>query len=148
MGLFSRGKISEVDHIKLVSGAEYVHNLYDGIYHRTDDVEALVKQREFLNEELNKLICLQNKYPLSFRKNTPKEAAQKIKDELPNAERLFVERYIISIEKKLLNYKTPRGKMNNLINMVDKFKYYSGEFLPETVDYFKQLVKQHFNYEI
>ena len=52
-------------------------------------------------------------------------------------EQKFIDRYVMSIERKLLDYTTIRGKTNNFNKMVDIFRYYSGDFEPANVNYFE-----------
>ena len=134
-----------IEKMKADSIIAWVSDLYSAQFNKTDDLEAYILQRDSIKEEMQKLIDMQKKTPRLFGKNTPVKAWRKMQDETPVCERKFVERHIIAIEKKILNYKTDCGKINNLNNMIDKFMYYAGEFQPETVDYFRELVAIHFN---
>ena len=87
---------------------------------------------------------MQKKFPSFFGKNSPSSNLEKINSERKKMEKKFVDRFLISIEKKLLNYSTDRGKRNNFNKETDKFKYYAGEFLPETVKYFNEMIEERF----
>ena len=56
----------------------------------------------------------------------------------------FIDRYMVSIERKLLDYSTIRGKTNNFNKKVDLFMFYAGEFQPENITYFEQVLAERF----
>lgn len=144
MSLFFKKKMSLLEQQQLKITADEVQVSYNIIFNIVDDPEALMKHRELLNEKMVFLLSLQKKYPSLFKKDTPEQAATQLKQEQPIAEKKFIDRYVLSIERKLLNYKTDRGKNNNLKNSIEKFMYYSSEFLPQSIDYFKLSISKHF----
>lgn len=139
---------AEIDKLKADTTISLTQDLYSALFNKTDDIDAYLLQRQSIYDNMQKLIAMQKKRPGMFRSNTPAKAWEKMQGEVPECERRFIERYIIAIEKKLLNYKTPKGKANNLNNMIERFMYNAGEFLPETVDYFKELAAIHFDINI
>ena len=108
-------------------------------------VEIFVDCKKNVFDDINKLIKYESKYPSFFKHPTPSENKQKVISELPYVEKKYIDNLIVYIEKKLLNYSTDRGKRNNFNKEADKFRYYAGEFLPETVDYFNKVARKNFS---
>lgn len=84
----------------------------------------------------------ENKFPKYFKK--PSDNLNKITKELPECEKKFVDYTLNNLERKLLNYTTDRGKINNFNKEIDIFHYYAAEFLPETVIYFEKQIEKIF----
>ena len=94
---------------------------------------------------LNTLIAYEKKYSSFFKNPKPTANSAKVSRELPSVEKKFVDYTIINLERKLLKYTTDRGKRNNFNKEVDIFKYYAGEFLPQTVEYFDKQIHERFS---
>lgn len=142
MGLFSKkpnqreqNDISQ--HIFLVQSS--FRSMYDGC-----GIEIFIDCKNRVLQSLETLIAYEKKYNSFFKKPTPSDNKEKVIRELPEVEKRFVDYTITKIEKKLLDYSTERGKRNNFNKEIDKFKYYAGEFLPETVDYFNKVIQERF----
>ena len=138
----NKKKPSDAEVFTFQADAESVMSLYNAIYNLTDDVDILIQQRKNMAYNLDRAIAFQKKYPTTIKgKNTPQAAMEKIRKERKQAEKLFVERYVKATERKLLDYKTQRGKENHAKHVIDVFMFYQSEFLPETVKYFLKLMK-------
>ena len=113
--------------------------MYDGC-----GIDIFVECKNRVLTASTELIKYEEKYPNFFVAPGPKENSTRILDELPECEREFIDYMLQRLERKLLDYSTDRGKRNNFNKEVDKFKYFAGEFLPETVDYFNQQLQRRF----
>lgn len=110
----------------------------------TTRVDWFIEEYKSTYSSLNYLLDAEKKFPSYFGKNNPTSNLNKINCERPKMEKKFIDRYILSIEKKLLEYSTERGKRNNFNKETDKFRYYADEFLPESVVYFDKLISERF----
>lgn len=144
MGLFSSKKPT-TDHIVKIESAIFQAQTNYKEASKTDRPDWYVEAYKRAYTSTQFLVEMQKKYPSFFGKNSPSSNLEKINSERKTMERKFIDRFIISIEKKLLNYSTVRGKTNNFNKEISKFKYYSGEFLPETVLYFEEMIKERFS---
>lgn len=143
MGLFGNKRMpTDLEAMKIQSTIESLQGHYKWIC-QTDDLRAFVTGTNFMKEDIKQLLSYEKKYPYFF-KNKPSHAWNKILQERKDVEKDFIDRYIISIERKLLNYSTLRGKTNNLNKMVDIFRYDAGEFNPESVNYFEMKLRERF----
>lgn len=143
MGLFGNKRMpSELDAMKIQSGIESLQGHYKWVCN-TDDLGAFINGSNFMKDDIENLLYYERKYPNFFR-NKPSYGWSVILEERSDVEQQFIDRYIISIERKLLDYSTMRGKTNNFNKKVDLFRYYAGEFKPESVNYFEQMIKERF----
>lgn len=143
MGLFqSKRKPDEFEAMRIQSAIEALQDHYKWIC-QTDDLGAFINGTNFMKDDIKKLLSYERNYP-SFFKSKPSAAQNKILMERLEVEKNFIDRYIMSIERKLLDYSTMRGKTNNFNKKVDLFKYYAGEFKPESIDYFKKMISERF----
>lgn len=143
MGLFSK-KPNQQEQNDISQHIFWVQSFYKSMYDGCGiDVFVDCKNRVF--KSLDVLISYEKKYNSFFKKPKPSDNKEKVIRELPDVERHFVDYTITNLEKKLLNYSTDRGKRNNFNKETDKFRYYADEFLPETVDYFNQLIRERFS---
>lgn len=143
MGLFSK-KPNQQEQNDISQHIFWVQSFYESMYDGCGiDVFVDCKNRVF--KSLDVLISYEKKYNSFFKKPKPSDNKEKVIRELPDVERHFVDYTITNLEKKLLNYSTDRGKRNNFNKETDKFRYYADEFLPETVDYFNQLIRERFS---
>ena len=143
MGLFSK-KPSQREQNDISQNIFNVQSAYRSMYDGCG-VEVYVDCKNRLMKSMNTLLAYEKKYPSYFKHPTPTENAKKIQEEMQEVEMHFVDYTITYIEKKLLNYSTARGKTNNFNKETDKFKYYAGEFLPGTVEYFDKMLHEHFS---
>ena len=142
MGLFTKNP-SQKEQQEISQDIFLVQSSYKTMFDGCG-VEVFVSCKQRVFSCLNVLIKYEKKYPSFFKNPKPTENYNKVIKELPKTERKFVDYTITQIEKKLLNYSTERGKRNNFNKETDKFRYYAGEFLPETVDYFTKIVSERF----
>ena len=142
MGLFSRNP-SRTEQNDISQHIHYVQSSYKMMYDGCG-IEVFVDCKNRTLSSLEILVSYENKYHSYFKKPRPSDNKATVLKELPDVERKFVEYTILNLEKKLLNYSTDRGKRNNFNKEIDKFRYYAGEFLPETVDYFNQMIEERF----
>lgn len=142
MGIFSKNP-SLKEQNEISQNIFWVQSFYKTMFDGCG-VEVFVNCKQRVFSSLDLLIKYERKYPSYFKHPKPTENHKKIIKELPEAEKKFVDYTIINIEKKLLNYSTDRGKRNNFNKETDKFRYYAGEFLPETVDYFTRMINERF----
>lgn len=143
MGLFS--KKPTLTHIHEIESAIFEAQTSYKEVATTDRPDWFIEAYEKTYTSTEFLVKMERKYPSYFKKPTPSSNLEKINSERKKMEKKFVDRFIISIEKKLLNYSTERGKRNNFNKETDKFRYYAGDFLPETVDYFNKVIKERFS---
>lgn len=143
MGLFSK-KPTGSQQAYIQSAISEVQIQYKQVA-QTERVDWFLEAYKKTYDSMNYLINAEKKFPSYFGKHRPTTNMQKINSERPEMEKQFVDRFILSIEKKLLNYSTDRGKRNNFHKEVDKFKYYAAEFLPATVDYFNRIIQERFS---
>lgn len=109
-----------------------------------DNIPGFFNNIDSLKNAVKDLLPYEQKYPNYF---SPKPS-QIIKNFSSNKlvlEKNFIDRYIMSIERKLLDYTTIRGKTNNFNKMVNIFMYYAGEFESENVTYFEMMIKERFS---
>lgn len=142
MGLFSKNPTSK-EQAEISQNIFWVQSFYKTL-HDGCGVEVFADSKQRVFSSLNLLIKYEKKYPSFFKHPTPTENYNKVLKELPKVEKKFVDYTVVYIEKKLLNYSTDRGKRNNFNKETDKFRYYAGEFLPETVDYFTKMIQERF----
>lgn len=143
MGLFSK-KPNRSQQVYIQSAIDEVQTQYKQVA-KAERVDWFLEAYEKTYDAMDYLLKAEKNFPSYFGKHRPTSNLQKINSERPEMERQFIDRFILSIEKKLLNYSTERGKRNNFNKETDKFRYYADEFLPETVDYFNQMLKERFN---
>lgn len=110
----------------------------------TNRVDWFIEEYQKTYIAMNYLLEAEKKFPSYFGNPSPTSNLNKINHERPQMEKKFIDRFILSIEKKLLEYSTDRGKRNNFNKETDKFRYYAGEFLPESVTYFDELISERF----
>ena len=143
MGFFS--KKPTVNQINQIESAIFqVQTNYKTVT-STDRVDWFIEAYENTYAALKILLDMQNKYPSYFGKNSPSSNLDKINSERKKMEREFIDRFITSIENKLLKYSTPRGKINNFIQETDKLRCHMDDFLPETIEYFEKTIKKRFS---
>ena len=142
MGLFSQnpnGKTQGVIAQKAFQVQSSYKMMFDGC-----GIEVFVNCKKTVFDGVNTLIMYENKFPKYFRKPKPSDNLNKITKELPECEKKFVDYTLNNLERKLLNYTTDRGKINNFNKEIDIFHYYAAEFLPETVIYFEKQIEKIF----
>lgn len=142
MGLFNKRMPDDLDSMKINSLIESLQSRYDWI-RQTDDLTAFITGTEFMKQDIEKLLNYEKKYP-NFFKHKPSYGWNIIMKERFLVEQDFIDRYMVSIERKLLDYSTIRGKTNNFNKKVDLFMFYAGEFQPENITYFEQLLAERF----
>lgn len=108
-----------------------------------DNIEGFFNAVNSLHKTFAELSVYGKKYPNFFNPN-PVQTLKNFSTHKLVFEKNFIDRYIVAIEKRLLNYSTARGKINNFNKMVDIFRYYAGEFEPENVNYFEMKLKERF----
>lgn len=144
MGLFGNTRMpNELEAMKIQMAIETLQGHYKWIC-QTDDLNAFINGSDFIKQDIKQLLEYEKKYP-KFFKNKPSYGWNRILQERLEVEQDFIDRYIISVERKLLDYSTIRGKTNNFNKKVNLFKYYSGEFKPENVNYFEMKLKERFS---
>lgn len=118
-------------------------NYHNDIIVRMDNVEGFLNEIHSLKDTVKKLLKYENKYPSVFN---PKPSVILKNFELNKIllEKNFIDRYILTIERKLIDYTTERGKINNFNKKVDLFRYYADEFEPETLVYFNCRLSERF----
>ena len=143
MRLFGNKRMpDDLESMKIQMAIESLQGHYKWIC-QTDDLGAFVNGTNFMKDDIHQLFEYEKKYPNFFR-NKPSYGWNRILQERAGVEQNFIDRYIMSIERKLLNYSTLRGKTNNFNKMVDLFRYYAGEFEPENVKYFEMKLFEDF----
>ena len=145
MGLFNlfTKKPNEDDLFWIEQDLEKI-KYYNDVLKRGGNITAFLNGMDSLKNTLNDLIKYEQKYPNYFNPK-PSEILKNFRENNKLIlERNFIDRYIIEIEKKLLNYSTIRGKSNNFNKMVDLFRFEAGEFEPETVKYFEVELSKNF----
>lgn len=144
MGLFGIKKMPTFDEKIKIESELNMLNSYNNGATRVDDVGLFINDIESIKEIVERLIKYERKYPNYFNPK-PSEILKKFRtNNKLILEKNFIDRYIISIEKKLLDYSTIRGKTNNFNKKVDLFRYYAGEFEPENVNYFEIKLRERF----
>lgn len=142
MGLFSK-KPSGSQQVYIQSAISEVQTKYKYLT-TVDRVDWFIEEYENIYRSMNFLLDAEKRFPSYFGKHKPSTNMKKIESERAEMEIQFIDRFILSIERKLLNYSTDRGKRNNFNKEANKFKYYAAEFLPETVDYFNKVIQERF----
>ena len=144
MGLFrKKNKMpSELDALKINQSISFLKEHYEWI-RQTDSLDAFIMGSNQMKQDINKLFEYEKKYP-KFFSHKPSYGWNIILQERKGVEKDFIDRYMLSIERKLLDYSTLRGKKNNFTKKVDLFRYYAGEFEPENVNYFERCLIERF----
>ena len=142
MGLFSK-KPNGSQQVYIQSAINEVQTQYKYLT-QVERVDWFVEAYENIYKSMNFLLDSEKRFPSFFGKYTPSTNMKKIESERNEMEKQFIDRFFLSIEKKLLEYSTMRGKKNNFIKETDKFRYYAGEFLPESVDYFNNIIETRY----
>lgn len=143
MGLFDKIRMpNDLEALKIKIAIESLQDHYKWIC-KTDDLGAFINGTNYMKDDIKQLLSYEKKYPRFFI-NKPSKGWDRILEERAGVEEDFIDRYIVAIEVKLLEYSTMRGKTNNFNKKVDLFRYYSGEFKPESVNYFEQMIKERF----
>lgn len=134
MGLFSKNP-SKSEAYVIQSSVDRVKVLYKSQY-SVCTVQLYAEGRQSIAETLSVLYRYEKRYPHVFlRGQRPSDISQQIENERAVCERKLVDRTLKRIERLLLEYKTPRGKQNNLRKELDLIAYYSDALLPETIAY-------------
>lgn len=143
MGLFRNKRMpDDLEAMKIRFAVDALKNHYKWICN-TDDLGAFINGTNSMKDDIQQLFLYEKKYP-NFFTNKPSHGWNIILQERTGVEKDFIDRYIMSIERKLLDYSTIRGKTNNFNKKVDLFKYYAGEFEPENVNYFEMKLRERF----
>lgn len=141
MGLFSK-KPNQHDAFMIKQKIQEL-NYYNETIARMDNVEGFLNQISGLKNTVIDMQKYERKYPDVFN-TKPSKILKNFGTNKLILEKNFIDRYLLAIERKLLNYSTMRGKTNNFNKMVDIFKYYAGEFEPENVNYFSIKLQERF----
>lgn len=141
MGLFSK-KPNQHDAFMIKQKMQEL-NYYNETIVRMDNVEGFLNQISGLKNTVIDMQKYERKYPDVFNPK-PSKILENFETNKLILEKNFIDRYLLAIERKLLNYSTMRGKTNNFNKMVDIFKYYAGEFEPENVNYFSIKLQERF----
>ena len=119
-------------------------NYYNDMVLRCNSIPSFLYSINDLKKVLINLLKYEKKYPYFFNPK-PSEILKNFRENNKLIlEQNFVDRYIVEIERKLLNYSTMRGKLNNFNKMADCFRFEAGEFEPETVRYFEVELSKNF----
>lgn len=143
MGLFGKRMPTLEEKLQIDSELTMLNSYNNGVT-RVDDVGLFLSDVESIKEIVGRLIKYERKYPYYFNPK-PSQILNSFSTSKLVLEKGFIDRYIMAIERKLLDYSTMRGKTNNFNKMVDVFRYYSGEFEPENVNYFEIKLKERFS---
>lgn len=144
MGLFNKYKMpNEEDAFWISQKLEMINNYNDWVK-RGDNITGFFNSVEGLKNTVKELVKYEKKYPNYFNPK-PSQILNNFSTNKLLLEKGFIDRYIMAIERKLLDYSTMRGKTNNFNKMVDIFRYYAGEFEPENVNYFEMKLKERFS---
>ena len=119
-------------------------NYHNGCVNRTNNIEGFFNEITSIKSVVKDLIKYENKYPDYFNPKPTEILKNFNKNNKLILEKNFIDRYLMAIERKLLDYSTMRGKTNNFNKMVDLFRYYAGEFEPENVKYFEMKLFEDF----
>lgn len=133
-----------------LSNLQYLcHSAFDNML-ETDSIEMFLNYRK----EYYKQFAEWNKFKQAHPNMSPSEEpggrfdiAQDHKFFTKNLIRIeydLADRYIEHIERTLLRYSTPRGKVNNLNKCYDIFRYYAPELNADVVDYLDSEIKERF----
>ena len=141
MGLFSK-KPNQHDAFMIKQKIQEL-NYYNETIARMDNVEGFLNQIGGLKNTVIDMQKYERKYPDVFNPK-PSKILKNFETNKLILEKNFIDRYLLAIERKLLNYSTMSGKTNNFNKMVDIFKYYAGEFEPENVNYFSIKLQERF----
>ena len=141
MGLFSK-KPNQHDAFMIKQKIQEL-NYYNETIARMDNVEGFLNQIGGLKNTVIDMQKYERKYPDVFNPK-PSKILKNFETNKLILEKNFIDRYLLAIERKLLNYSTMRGKTNNFNKMVDIFKYYAGAFEPENVNYFSIKLQERF----
>ncbi len=136
MGLFSKSKMINDDDAFYIDRILRMLQTYNDWATNGDNIIGFFNSIECLKNEVLQLLPYERKYPNYFDPK-PSDVLNNFESYKLLLEQKFIDRYIVSIERKLLNYTTIRGKTNNFNKMVDIFRYESGEFEPENINYFE-----------
>ena len=143
MGLFGNKRIpTGMDEFEINQRLQSI-NYYNDVVKRGDNITGFFNDVEGLRNTVKELVRYERKYPNYFNPK-PSQILNNFSTNKLILEKGFIERYIIAIERKLLDYSTMRGKTNNFNKMVDIFRYYAGEFEPENVNYFEMKLRERF----
>lgn len=142
MGFFSK-KPNQHDAFMIRNKMQEL-NYYNETIVRMDNVEGFLNQIIGLKNTVMDMQKYERKYPDVFNPK-PSKILKNFETNKLILEKNFIDRYLLAIERKLLNYSTMRGKTNNFNKMVDIFKYYAGEFEPENVNYFSIKLQERFS---
>lgn len=143
MGLFSKPKMPNADDAFWIRQKLETLNNYNDWVTRGDNITGFFNDVEGLRNTVKELVKYEKKYPNYFNPK-PSQILNNFSSNKLLLEKGFIDRYIMAIERKLLDYSTMRGKTNNFNKMVDIFRYYSGEFEPENVNYFEMKLRERF----
>lgn len=143
MGLFGNRRMPNADDAFWISQKLETLNHYNDWVTRGDNITGFFNNVEGLRNTVKDLIKYEKKYPNYFNPK-PSQILNNFSTNKLLLEKGFIDRYIMSIERKLLDYSTMRGKTNNFNKMVDIFRYYAGEFEPENINYFEMMIRQRF----
>lgn len=142
MGIFLNKKPDELELMKINSRIEFINDRYKWIC-STDDLDAFITGTNLMNEDIKFVLKFKTKYP-NYIKKSNLSILSKISKEKMFVERKFIDRYIMAIERKLLDYTTERGKTNNFNKKVDLLRYYADQLEPETLVYFNSQLSERF----
>ena len=143
MGLFSKPKMPNEDDKFWIEQKLETLNHYNDWVTRGDNITGFFNDVEGLRNTVKELVKYEKKYPNYFNPK-PSQILNNFSSNKLLLEKGFIDRYIMAIERKLLDYSTMRGKTNNFNKMVDIFRYYAGEFEPENVNYFEMKLSERF----
>ena len=136
MGLFSKPKMPNEDDLFYIEQSLRMLETYNDWATRGDNIVGFFNSIDCLKKEYKELLKYEKKYPNYFNPK-PSQILNNFGAHKLLLEQKFIDRYVMSIERKLLDYTTIRGKTNNFNKMVDIFRYYSGDFEPANVNYFE-----------
>lgn len=143
MGFFSKPKTPNENDKFWIEQKLALIDTYNNWVTSGDNITGFFNGIESLKAAVKELLPYEKKYPDYF-KPKPSQILSNFCTNKLLLEKGFIDRYIISIERKLLNYTTIRDKTNNFNKMVDIFRYEAGEFEPESVDYFEMKLRERF----
>ena len=143
MGIFITRMPKGIDEFEIQNRITQL-KYHNEVFPRTNNVLGFLNAIKDVKEDFIFLKRYEKKYPKYFNPK-PSDALAQFNSNMPMIERNFIDRYVQTIERKLLDYSTIRGKRNNLNKMVDIFRYYAEEFLPETLEYFDEILKSRFS---
>ena len=136
MGLFSKPKMPNEDDKFWIDQKLKMIDTCNSWLTNGDNITGFFNSLESLKNSVKELLPYEKKYPNYFNPK-PSQILNNFSAHKLLLEQKFIDRYVMSIERKLLDYTTIRGKTNNFNKMVDIFRYYSGDFEPANVNYFE-----------